>query len=206
MATTAMDTKTKGSITLQGSAAMIREFFHYGIQNILYQRGIYSADSFIKEKRFGMSLLVSSDIRLQKFLEPFLAALEKHLSEKNLRKMVVALYDVKTKEVLERWVFDIQEDQVNDENSNSLMDEKRVRGGMANVLRQITAAVAFLPHMEAECSFDVLIGLKRGTGTADNDFEATKDQKIQNAECVPLRSFATGHHDVKASVEYKSEF
>jgi mitotic spindle assembly checkpoint protein MAD2 len=206
MTSAAMDTKTKGSITLQGSAAMIREFFHYGIHNILFQRGIYSPDSFVKEKRFGMTLLVSADLRVQKFLEPFLTALEKHLAEKNLRKMVVALYDVKTKEVLERWVFDIQEDKISDGNGNSLQDEKRVRSGMSDVLRQITASVAFLPQMEAECSFDVLIGLKRGTAKDDNDFETIKDHKIANAECVQLRSFATGHHDVKASVEYKSEF
>ena len=93
------------------------------------------------------------------------------------------------------------------ENGGSLLDEKRVKSGMSDVLRQIVAAVSFLPNLETECSFDVMVGVKRGSlkNSEEVDFETIKDHKISNAETVQLRSFTTGHHDVKASVEYKSD-
>lgn len=56
-------------------------FTDYGIQSILFQRGIYASDSFVREKRFGMTLWVSSDLRVQKFLEPFLTSLQSNLIE-----------------------------------------------------------------------------------------------------------------------------
>lgn len=75
-----------------------------------------------------MTLLVTSDVRVQRFLEPFLTALEckllyftllykiiflAYLSQKVLRRMIVAIADTKTQEILERWVFEIKEDDVN---------------------------------------------------------------------------------------------
>lgn len=76
---------------------------------------------------------------------------------------------------------------------------------MCDVIRQITACVAFLPQLERECSFDVLVGLKHGTEINEVDLETIKDMKIENAERVQLRSFATGHHDVQTCVEYKMD-
>ena len=39
---------TKNAVTLKGSAKMVSEFFHYGINSILYQRGIYPSESFTR--------------------------------------------------------------------------------------------------------------------------------------------------------------
>ena len=36
---------TKSQVTLKGSAQMVSEFFNYGINSILYQRGIYPPGS-----------------------------------------------------------------------------------------------------------------------------------------------------------------
>ena len=36
-----MSQATKSQVTLKGSAQMVSEFFNYGINSILYQRGIY---------------------------------------------------------------------------------------------------------------------------------------------------------------------
>ena len=40
--------QTKNAVTLKGSAAIISEFFNYGINSILYQRGIYPPESFTR--------------------------------------------------------------------------------------------------------------------------------------------------------------
>uniref|UniRef100_A0A183CR30 HORMA domain-containing protein n=1 Tax=Globodera pallida TaxID=36090 RepID=A0A183CR30_GLOPA len=67
---------TKNSITLKGSAQMVQQFFHYGIHSILYQRGIYPSDNFTREKKYGMTLLVNKDPKLEKFLQPLLEHVE----------------------------------------------------------------------------------------------------------------------------------
>ena len=55
---TATSQLTKSAVTLKGSAQIVAEFFDYGINSILYQRGIYPPG---KEYRYnnqeGQSLL-----------------------------------------------------------------------------------------------------------------------------------------------------
>ena len=70
-----------------------------------------------------MTLLVSTDPKLQKFLQPLLEHVEGSLFEwcsdsselssdmlgkKKLKRLVLVITDVATKEVLERWQFDIE--------------------------------------------------------------------------------------------------
>lgn len=44
----------------------------FGINSILFQRGIYPPESFRTEEHFGLSILVSTDEKIQQFLEPVL--------------------------------------------------------------------------------------------------------------------------------------
>lgn len=48
----------------------------YGINSILYQRGIYPSDNFTREKKYSMTLLVSVEPRLKKFLKPLMENVE----------------------------------------------------------------------------------------------------------------------------------
>ena len=41
--------QTRNAVTLRGSAAMISEFFNYGVNSILYQRGIYPPETFTRK-------------------------------------------------------------------------------------------------------------------------------------------------------------
>ncbi|GLE05986.1 hypothetical protein PINS_up015197 [Pythium insidiosum] len=54
-------------ITLKGSVDIVTEFFSYGINSILYQRGIYPPDSFKQEQKFGLNMLVTDDEKLRAF-------------------------------------------------------------------------------------------------------------------------------------------
>uniref|UniRef100_A0A0N5AS10 Mitotic spindle assembly checkpoint protein MAD2A n=1 Tax=Syphacia muris TaxID=451379 RepID=A0A0N5AS10_9BILA len=204
----ATDTLTRSAITLKGSAQMVQEFFHYGLNSILYQRGIYPADTFIRTKKYGLTLLVSSDLKLQEFLKPLLQQVEACLQKKQLKRLVLVISEIQKKEVLERWQFDIETDktiQDSGEDSSRQKDEKKIRQEMADVIRQITASVAFLPLLEQRCSFDVLIYTTKDADVPLSEWSESDECHIENAEEVQLRSFSTAVHSVHTKVSYKPE-
>ena len=41
----------------------------YGINSILYQRGIYPPESFTRDQKYGLTLLVTTDDALKKYLQ-----------------------------------------------------------------------------------------------------------------------------------------
>ncbi|ELT92044.1 hypothetical protein CAPTEDRAFT_41576, partial [Capitella teleta] len=45
----------------------------YGINSILYQRGIYPPETFTRVQKYGLTLLVSTDPELKKYLNTVLA-------------------------------------------------------------------------------------------------------------------------------------
>ena len=60
-----MSQTTKSQVTLKGSAQMVAEFFNYGINSILYQRGIYPPGIFtIFKKSFSPLLQVLNSVEL----------------------------------------------------------------------------------------------------------------------------------------------
>lgn len=94
-------TATKNSITLKGSAAIIKEylsknktsflfqtyFFYfiiifftdYGINSILFQRGIYPAENFTSVQQYGLTILMSKDEKIKEFLTNVLTKAEGNL-------------------------------------------------------------------------------------------------------------------------------
>ncbi|MFH4977561.1 hypothetical protein AB6A40_004270 [Gnathostoma spinigerum] len=203
----ATDTLTRSSISLKGSAQMVQEFFNFGMNSILYQRGIYPADSFKKEKKYGLTVLVTNDVKLQNYLKPLLQQIEYWLAKKQLKKLVLVISDVKEKEVLERWQFDIETDpDITEEGKNSVKekDEKKIQQEISNVIRQITASVTFLPLLEQHCSFDVLIYTGKDTDTPA-DWAESGACEVENGQDVQLRSFSTAVHSVHTKVCFKMD-
>jgi len=200
-------TATKSSISLRGSAQLVQEFFNFGINSILYQRGLYPADSFRREKRYGLTLLVTADPKLEDYLHPLLTQIEYWLSKKQLKRLVVVISNVQTREVLERWQFNIETDKDVEEsgvNSSREKCEKKIRQEMSDVIRQITASVTFLPLLDDSCSFDVLIYTGRDTEAPENWSESSACHIVQSQQ-VQLRSFSTGVHSVETMVSYKAD-
>lgn len=58
----------RNSITLKGSVDIVTEFFDYGINSILYQRGIYAPEQFQRVQKYGLTMLVTSDDALKSYL------------------------------------------------------------------------------------------------------------------------------------------
>merc|ERR1712227_537009 len=114
-----MSQTTKSQVTLKGSAQMVAEFFNYGINSILYQRGIYPPESFTRKQEYGLTILVSSDEKVNSFLKNILSQIKDWLEERKISKLVVVLASVETKETLERWEFDIQYETENNKENES---------------------------------------------------------------------------------------
>jgi len=45
----------------------------YGINSILYQRGLYGPETFTREQQYGLTLLVTTDDELKKYLNNVLS-------------------------------------------------------------------------------------------------------------------------------------
>uniref|UniRef100_A0A3Q0S331 MAD2 mitotic arrest deficient-like 1 (yeast) n=1 Tax=Amphilophus citrinellus TaxID=61819 RepID=A0A3Q0S331_AMPCI len=61
-------TSTLKGITLKGSAELVAEFFSFGINSILYQRGIYPPETFTRVTHYDMSLQLTTDPKLKNYL------------------------------------------------------------------------------------------------------------------------------------------
>ena len=71
--------KTLKGITLKGSAELVAEFFSFGINSILYQRGIYPAETFTRVTQYDMSLHLTTDAKLKNYLTNVISQLKEWL-------------------------------------------------------------------------------------------------------------------------------
>mmetsp|Transcript_36879 Transcript_36879/g.90750 ORF Transcript_36879/g.90750 Transcript_36879/m.90750 type:complete len:206 (+) Transcript_36879:78-695(+) len=197
---------TRNTITLKGSTEIVTEFFGYSINSILYQRGIYPPESFSKVQKYGLSMLVTSDGGLQKYLQQVLSQLSEWLYAGNVQKLVLVISGLESGQVLERWNFDIQTEKggVEDPGKEFEKSEKDIMNEIQAIIRQITASVTFLPLLQDACTFDLLV-------YTDNDvdvpqaWEESEPKYINNQQEVRLRSFSTSVHKVDAMVAFKTE-
>lgn len=197
------------------------EFFGYAVNSILYQRGLYPPSTFEVKKKYGLGMLVSSDEEIKTYLVSVLDQINEWLIEKKLEKLVLVISSVRTRETLERWVFDIEtdseigleEDGENVKPPNNGAEEKNkkyekskqdITNEIAAIMRQIAASVTFLPLLEDECSFDLIVYTNKDSETPQ-EWEESDPRFIRNAETVKLRSFSTKVHSVEAAVAYKAE-
>ena len=176
------------------------------------------------KKKYGLGMLVSSDEEIKTYLVSVLDQINEWLIEKKLEKLVLVISSVRTRETVERWVFDIEtdseivlEDEENEENvkpsaqeegqKNNKKYEKskqEITNEIAAIMRQIAASVTFLPLLEDECSFDLIVYTNKDSETPQ-EWEESDPRFIRNAETVKLRSFSTKVHSVDAAVAYKAE-
>lgn len=215
--------KLSQNITLRGSTEIVTEFFGYAVNSILYQRGLYPPSTFEVKKKYGLGMLVSSDEEIKNYLVSVLDQINEWLIEKKLEKLVLVISSVRTRETVERWVFDIETDseiglEENEENVKPTEGEGKggeknkkyekskqdITNEIAAIMRQIAASVTFLPLLEDECSFDLIVYTNKDSETPQ-EWEESDPRFIRNAETVKLRSFSTKVHSVEAAVAYKAE-
>jgi len=202
-------TQQSNVITLKGSAAIVSEFFYFGINNILYQRGVYPPEMFKQVKKYGLTTLVITNEKISEYLnKDVLPQLTEWIEQGKAKRVVVVIKEVDSNETLERWQFQINCDQTTGSSvgagdaPKSSKDIAKINAEIRSVIRQITATVTFLPLLEAPCCFDLLFYTKKDTEAPDN-WEDSNACIIENGEEVQLRSFTTKIHKVDGSVSYK---
>ncbi|XP_016969568.1 mitotic spindle assembly checkpoint protein MAD2A [Drosophila rhopaloa] len=198
---------TKNCITLKGSAQIIAEYLKYGINSILFQRGIYPAEDFDNTQQYGLTILMSKDPKIQTFLQNVLSQTEEWLSKNMINKISMVITNAHTKEVLECWDFKMQAELGDGENTDptkltTTKELARIQNEIRDVMRQISATVSYLPLLDCICTFDVMIHTLQNTELPAK-WDETGAIIIQNAQAVQLRSFSTGLHKVDTVVNYK---
>uniref|UniRef100_A0A336MAG6 CSON002349 protein n=1 Tax=Culicoides sonorensis TaxID=179676 RepID=A0A336MAG6_CULSO len=199
-------TATKNAITLKGSAAIISEYLKYGINSILFQRGIYPGESFTNEQNYGITILMSTDKKIQDFLQNVLVQLQEWLEKDKVDKISMIIKNVAADEVIECWDFKVHSEKVAEgqdpKNPTSDKDLKKIQGEIRDVMRQIAATVSYLPLIECTCAFDILIHTFPDV-EMPSDWSETKAVNIKNVQTVQLKSFSTGLQKVDTIVSYK---
>lgn len=198
---------SKNIITLKGSTDIITEFFGYAVNSILYQRGVYPPETFDRKKKYGLTMLVTSDAGLAEYLSNVMQQISDWMVSGSLQKLVLVVTSVETKETLERWTFDIEEQSAANAQAGTpapTKSEKDIMGEIQAIIRQITASVTFLPMLEDQCTFDLLV-YTRADSEVPQQWEESDPKYITDSAEVRLRSFTTTVHKVDTMVAYKQE-
>ena len=201
-------------ITLKGSAELVKEYLLYGVNSILYQRGIYPPETFEPVEHFGLFVLMSTDEKIRGFLDTVLGQIQEWLAQRKVQKITLVITNVNTKEVLEKWEFKVDyegatSNGVSDSTSNGLpkvgtKDSKAIQKEIREVIRQITGTVSFLPLLDCLCSFDILTYTVPDCGIP-KEWDETQPVFIANSQEVQLRSFSTSIHKMETIVSYKND-
>uniref|UniRef100_A0A1E1XBS5 Mitotic spindle assembly checkpoint protein MAD2A n=1 Tax=Amblyomma aureolatum TaxID=187763 RepID=A0A1E1XBS5_9ACAR len=198
-------TVTQNAITLKGSAQIVAEFFNYGINSILYQRGVYPPNMFTTVQKYGLAILVTNEKRLQGYLENILMQLKEWLEAKIVHQVVLVISASSTKETLERWEFRIQPEESTISSKPKGKELTEIQNEIKNVIRQIVASVTYLPILETACAFDLLIYTDKDA-KLPKKWEDSAPLLIPDSETVRLKSFSTSVHTVDTAVCYKNTF
>ncbi|KAF1837669.1 mitotic spindle checkpoint component mad2 [Decorospora gaudefroyi] len=207
-------------LALKGSSKVVNEFFEYCINTILFQRGVYPAEDFTAVKKYGLTMMVTADDQVKAYIKKIMGQLKEWMYGSKISKLVVVITSKETGEHVERWQFDVQifgknaktksSKQAADQ-ENSAPDateapeektETEIQAEIQSIFRQITASVTFLPMLDGNCTFNVLV-------YADADSEVPLEwgdsdaKEIKNGEKVQLRSFSTSNHRVDTLVSYR---
>jgi len=206
MAATATDTEQH--ITLKGSVETVCDFFDYSINSILYQRGIYDPDKFMRKQKYGLQMMVTADDGLKSYLDNVLVQLKDWLAKGEVQRLVVAITGVESNAVLERWVFNIATDgeamaRGAGGGVAATKSEKEITKEIQAVIRQITASVTFLPLLDEPCTFDLLVYCDN-EAAVPGAWEESDPRYIAQSTEVKLRSFTTKVHKVDAMVAYRT--
>jgi enterochelin esterase-like enzyme len=72
-----------------------------------FQRGVYPAEDFTAVKKYGLTMLVSSDDQVKAYIKKIMSQLDKWMVGGKISKLVVVISSKDTGEHVERWQFDV---------------------------------------------------------------------------------------------------
>ncbi|KAK4704123.1 mitotic spindle assembly checkpoint protein MAD2, partial [Phenoliferia sp. Uapishka_3] len=203
----------KRAIKLAGSVKLVSELFEYSVNSILYQRGIYPPEDFKFVKKYGLTLLTTSDERLEAYIAKVMGQVQTWILAGNISRLVMAIISKESRETIERWQFDINVEDVpkpgEKENAAPAKPAKpektnaEIQKDIQDTIRQIVSSVTFLPVVEEKCVFNILVYTDLDTKVPTEWIDSDPHMISGNAEQVKLRSFSTNIHTVEALVAYR---
>ncbi|RXH72227.1 hypothetical protein DVH24_033765 [Malus domestica] len=163
----------------------------YSANSILYNRGVYPEESFVKVKKYGLPMLLTQDEGLKSFIANLTAQLSEWLESGKLQRVVLVIMSKATNEVLERWNFSIETDsEVVEQGVSREKSDKEIMREIQAIMRQIASSITYLPCLDEPCVFDVLAYTDKDVAVPFTWIES--DPKlITNPEIVKLHSFDT---------------
>ncbi|KAG2178466.1 hypothetical protein INT44_001618 [Umbelopsis vinacea] len=196
------------TITLDGSIALVVEFFNYSVNSILFQRAVYPPEDFTVKKKYGLNILVTINDELQLYMKQVCSQLEAWLTPGKISKLVLVIKDKDTAEVVERWQFDIHVHDKSDQAGGMTMNTASKSTGdiykeIQAIMRQITASVTFLPILEDKCTFNILVYADEDVQVPTTWEDSDPNLIAGGGEHVKLRSFDTSMHKIDALVAYR---
>jgi mitotic spindle assembly checkpoint protein MAD2 len=164
---------------------------------------------------------VTADDQVKAYIKKIMSQLKEWMYGGKITKLVIVITSKETGEHVERWQFDVQifgkqaknksaQAPIDQENSapegqEDAPEEKteaEIQAEIQSVFRQITASVTFLPMLDGNCTFNVLV-----YADADSDVPLewgdSDAKEIENGEKVQLRSFSSSNHRVDTLVSYR---
>ncbi|KAJ1568594.1 Mitotic spindle checkpoint component mad2 [Cladochytrium tenue] len=139
------------------------------------------------------------------------------IQSRTISKLVLVISSRDTREVLERWQFNIELEHLATSSDGAdaaattagpapvpAKTERAIHAEIAAIMRQITASVTFLPVLGEPCTFNVLAYTERDAPVPAAWVES--DPRMiagARSEQVRLRSFSTSLHKVDALVAYR---
>ncbi|TNY24495.1 HORMA domain protein [Rhodotorula diobovata] len=215
-----MATKRKQgqTLSLKGSTKIVTEFFEYSVNSILYQRGVYPPEDFKQVKKYGLTLFTGADEALERYVQNVMKQVQNWILAGKLDSLALIIMNRDTREVVERWQFDIQVEEPPAEGSGKENDgptsaaagkakaektPEQVQKDIQDIMRQITSSVTFLPSLEEKYVFTILTYAKKDTEVPKEWIDSDPHMIIGNAEQVRLRSFSTNRHKVQGLVAYR---
>ncbi|KAK6621291.1 hypothetical protein RUM43_011597 [Polyplax serrata] len=197
---------------------------YFGINNILYQRGIYPQETFEQTKQYGVTILVSTDPKIKAFLNNILNQTKEWLSQRKIKKVSLVIKNLSTKETVECWDFNVEYERgtstlkkglanplTSIENQNEKLPEtgtkdlKEIQMEIRDVMLQICSTVTFLPLLDCLCAFDVLVYTFKDCEVPD-EWNESEPCFIANCQQVQFKPFSTSLHRVDTAVSYKGDF
>ncbi|XP_066156017.1 mitotic spindle assembly checkpoint protein MAD2A [Euwallacea fornicatus] len=202
---TAPAVKHKSSITVKGSADIVCDYLNYGINSILFQRGLYPSENFKIAESYGLNIWMSTDNKIKEFVSTVLDQLKEWLINRTVNKIALIITNVKTLEVMERWDFNVEYEGDNSEGESRTSEKplKQIQNEIRDVLKQIASSIAYLPLLDCLCSFDVQIYTTNDV-QLPNAWAVAEPASIKNAQSVKMRTFSTNIHKMETVVTYKS--
>ncbi|KAF8647952.1 hypothetical protein AX16_006484 [Volvariella volvacea WC 439] len=195
------------AITLEGSAALVTEFFNFAVNTILFQREVYPSDDFHMVKKYGQTVLVTQDLALANYLEKILSQVQKWLLTGSVTQLVLAIISKDTRTPLERWVFDIKLVKPPTDPTVKVppKPDAEIQSEIRAILKQIISMVTYLPVINEPTVFNILAYTSDSADVPAGEWVDTDPLAIEagKSQQVKMRSFSTDVHRIEAMVAYR---